>query len=159
MSPLRLPVLSLRFAFVAALLAGAGPAVSAAAGGTGEVATFPLGRVRLLDGPFKHAQEVNRRYLLAHDIDRLLAPFRIEAGLPSPKPKYPNWESSGLDGHTAGHYLTALAQEWAASGDAEWQRRLDAMVAGLAACQQAGGDGYVGGIPRWRTLWNDIAAA
>lgn len=121
--------------------------------------TFPLGRVRLLDGPFKHAQELNRRYLLAHDLDRLLAPFRIEAGLPSPKPKYPNWESSGLDGHTAGHYLTALAQELAVSGDAEWKRRLDVMVAGLAECQAAGPDGYVGGIPRGRTLWNDIAAA
>lgn len=120
--------------------------------------TFPLARVRLLDGPFRHAQEVNRRYLLAHDVDRLLAPFRIEAGLQSPKPKYPNWESMGLSGHTAGHYLTALAQECATSDDPEWRRRLDAMVAGLAECQQAGGDGYVGGIPRGRTLWNDIAA-
>jgi DUF1680 family protein len=119
--------------------------------------TFPLARVRLLDGPFKHAQELNRTYLLAHDIDRLLAPFRIEAGLPSPQPKYPNWESMGLSGHTAGHYLTALAQERAATGDAECKRRLDAMVAGLAECQAAGGDGYVGGIPRGRTLWNDIA--
>ncbi|HUG10888.1 MAG TPA: glycoside hydrolase family 127 protein, partial [Opitutaceae bacterium] len=64
----------------------------------------------------------------------------------------------GLDGHTAGHYLTALAQEWAASGDPVWKQRLDAMVAGLAECQQAGDDGYVGGIPRGRTLWNDIAA-
>ena len=120
--------------------------------------TFPLARVRLLEGPFKHAQELNRRYLLAHDVDRLLAPFRIEAGLPSPKPKYPNWESQGLSGHTAGHYLTALAQEVATGGGAEWQQRLDALVAGLAECQQAGGDGYVGGIPRGRTLWNDISA-
>jgi len=119
---------------------------------------FPLARVRLLDGPFKHAQDLNRDYLLAHDIDRLLAPFRIEAGLPSPQPKYPNWESQGLSGHTAGHYLTALAQEWAATGDAECKRRLDAMVAALAECQQAGSDGYVGGIPRGRTLWSDITA-
>jgi DUF1680 family protein len=120
--------------------------------------TFPLNRVRLLDGPFKHAQDLNRRYLLAHDIDRLLAPFRIEAGLASPKPKYPNWESMGLSGHTGGHYLTALAQEWAVSGETEWRQRLDALVAGLAECQQAGKDGYVGGIPNGRKLWGDIAA-
>lgn len=120
--------------------------------------TFPLNRVRLLDGPFKHAQELNRRYLLAHDVDRLLAPFRLEAGLPSPQSKYPNWESMGLSGHTGGHYLTALAQEWATSGDPVWRQRLDAMVAGLAACQQAGGDGYLGGIPNGRKLWDDIAA-
>lgn len=122
-----------------------------------EAKTFSLAEVRLLEGPFKHAQATNRRYLLAHDVDRLLAPFRIEAGLPSPAPKYPNWESMGLSGHTAGHYLTAIAQEWAVTGDAEWKRRLDAMVAGLAECQAAGPDGYVGGIPRGRTLWDDIA--
>lgn len=144
---------------LAALLPLAGTAADSAVPGPAPAAgLFPLGRVRLLDGPFRHAQEVNRRYLLAHDVDRLLAPFRIEAGLPSPQPKYPNWESMGLSGHTGGHYLTALAQEWAASGDPEWRRRLDAMVAGLAECQQAGGDGYVGGIPRGRTLWDDIAA-
>lgn len=121
--------------------------------------TFPLARVRLLDGPFKHAQDLNGAYLLAHDIDRLLAPFRTEAGLPPKAPKYPNWESSGLNGHTAGHYLTALAQHWAATGEAECQRRLAAMVADLAECQQAGGDGYVGGIPGGRKLWTDVAAA
>ena len=73
---------------------------------------FTLDAVRLLDGPFKHAQDVNRDYLLRLDIDRLLAPFLIEAGLPPKAPKYPNWESCGLDGHTAGHYLTAIAQMW-----------------------------------------------
>jgi DUF1680 family protein len=132
----------------------AAPAISSDA----PAALFPLARVRLLDGPFKHAQDTNREYLLAHDIDRLLAPFRIEAGLPSPKPKYPNWESMGLDGHSGGHYLTALAQHWAATGDAECKQRLDAMVAALAECQEAGGDGYVGGIPQGRKLWNEIAA-
>jgi len=120
---------------------------------------FPLNRVRLLDGPFQHAQELDRSYLLALDPDRLLAPFRLEAGLPTKAPKYPNWESTGLDGHTAGHYLTALAQMWAATGDAECKRRLDAMVADLAECQRAGGNGYVGGIPRSRELWAEIAAA
>lgn len=119
---------------------------------------FPLTHVRLLDGPFKHAQDLNRDYLLAHDIDRLLAPFRIEAGLEPKAPKYPNWESSGLDGHTAGHYLTALAQTWASTGDAEFKRRLDAMVSDLAECQRAQKDGYLGGVPRGRVLWNDIAA-
>ena len=97
--------------------------------------------------------------MLAHDIHRLLAPFRIEARLEPKAPKYPNWESSGLDGHTAGHYLTALAQYVAATGDAEMRQRLDAMIAELAECQQAGGDGYVGGIPGGRTLWTAIAEA
>ncbi|HET8647511.1 MAG TPA: beta-L-arabinofuranosidase domain-containing protein, partial [Vicinamibacteria bacterium] len=91
-------------------------------------------------------------------MDRLLAPYREEAGLGARAPRYPNWESSGLDGHTAGHYLTALAQAWASTGDAEMKRRLDAMVAELAACQRAHGDGYVGGIPGGRGLWAEVAA-
>lgn len=120
---------------------------------------FSLSDVRLLDGPFKHAQELNRRYILALEVDRLVAPFRHEAGLPRKAPKYPNWESSGLDGHTAGHYLTALAQMWAVTNDVELKRRLDYMVSELAACQRAGTDGYVGGIPNGRTLWHRIATA
>ena len=44
---------------------------------------FPLSRVRLLDGPFKERQDVLARYLLTSvDPDRLLLPFRVQAGLP-----------------------------------------------------------------------------
>ena len=70
---------------------------------------FPLSSVHLLDSPFSKAASANREYLLALDTDRLLAPFRREAGLEPRKPPYGNWESSGLDGHTAGQYLSALA--------------------------------------------------
>jgi DUF1680 family protein len=122
------------------------------------VETFPLSRVRLLDGPFKRAEGVNLEYLHALDVDRLLAPYRTEAGLESKAEKYPNWESTGLQGHTAGHYLTALAQAWAAAGDAEAKRRLDYMVGELALCQKANGNGYVGGIPGGRQLWSEIGA-
>jgi uncharacterized protein len=122
------------------------------------VAAFPLAQVRLLPGPFEHAQQINLRYLRALEPDRLLAAFRTEAGLVPKAEKYPNWEGSGLEGHTAGHYLTALAQMWAATGDAEMKRRLDYMVAELAACQRAHGDGYVGAIPGSRRLWTDVGA-
>src|SRR5690606_34201454 len=79
-------------------------------------ALFSLSEVRLLDSPFREGQQLNVEHLLAYDPDRLLAPFRREAGLDPCAPVYPNWESSGLDGHTAGHYLTALAQT-VATGD------------------------------------------
>ena len=119
---------------------------------------FPLSDVRLLDGPFRRAQALNLQYLRALEPDRLLAPYRTEAGLKPRAQKYPNWESSGLDGHTAGHYLTALAQAWAATGESDMKERLDSMVAELGECQRAHGDGYVGGIPGGRQLWNEIAA-
>ena len=44
---------------------------------------FSLRDVRLLDGPFKHAMELDQQYLLSLDPDRLLHNFRINAGLPS----------------------------------------------------------------------------
>ena len=51
------------------------------------VIAFPLTDVKLLDGPFKHATELNVKSLLNYDPDRLLARFRIEAGLnPRAKP-------------------------------------------------------------------------
>jgi DUF1680 family protein len=94
---------------------------------------------------------------LQHDLDRLLAPFRIEAGLEPKQPPYGSWESTGMAGHAAGHYLSAVAQMVAATGDEEFQRRLDYMVTELADCQKAHGNGYVGGVPGGRELWNDIA--
>jgi DUF1680 family protein len=122
------------------------------------VSRFPLSQVRVVEGPFERAQRQNVAYLKALDPDRLLAPFLGEAGLKPRASKYPNWESTGLDGHTAGHYLTALAQALASTGDRELRRRLDGMVAELAECQRAHGNGYVGGIPGGRELWQEIAA-
>ncbi len=126
--------------------------------GAAGLTTFPLSQVRVVDGPFKHAQDLNVDYVRALEPDRLLAPFRVEAGLQPKAPKYPNWESTGLEGHTTGHYLTALAQIWAATGDPEMKRRLDYMVDELAACQRGNGNGYVGGIPGSRQLWKEVAA-
>jgi hypothetical protein len=42
---------------------------------------FALNNVKLLAGPFKHARELNLEVLLKYDVDRLLAPYRKEAGL------------------------------------------------------------------------------
>jgi uncharacterized protein len=117
---------------------------------------FPPAQVRIDSGPFATAIEANAAYLLAHDPDRLMAPFRREAGLPPRADSYGNWENTGLDGHTAGHYLSALAYMAAATGRPEFRERLDAMVAELAECQQALGTGYIGGVPRSRELWEEI---
>jgi DUF1680 family protein len=63
-----------------------------------------------------------------------------------------------MAGHAAGHYLTAAAQMYAASGDVEFKRRLDYMVVELAECQRAFGDGYVGGVPNSIAAWDRMAA-
>ncbi|GAB3376018.1 glycoside hydrolase family 127 protein [Massilia agri] len=119
---------------------------------------FPLADVRLTPGPFLDAQTTDLNYMMAMEPDRLLAPFLREAGLATRQPGYGNWESTGLDGHMGGHYLSALALMHAATGDAEVLRRLNYFVAELKRAQEANGDGYLGGIPGGRQAWRDIAA-
>ena len=125
--------------------------------------TFPLSDVTLLNGPFKHARDLNIQTLLKYDVDRLLAPYRKEAGLTPKGESYENW--IGLDGHVGGHYLSAMAINYAATGNAECKKRLDYMIAELKACQDANtknhpewGEGYVGGVPDSKGVWSKIKA-
>jgi DUF1680 family protein len=118
--------------------------------------TYPLEKIKLNTGVFEQAQQIDKEYILALDPDRLLAPYRIDAGLPKKAERYGNWESSGLDGHIGGHYLSALALMYAATGEKELKTRLDYMIAELAACQAENGDGYVGGIPQGKVFWERI---
>ena len=120
---------------------------------------FPLSDVKLLDGPFKHARDLNIEVLLKYDVDRLLAPYRKEAGLPEKAKCYPNWD--GLDGHVAGHYLSAMAMNYAATENVECKRRMDYMLSELKACLEANainnsewGVGYIGGFPNSKKLWS-----
>ena len=92
---------------------------------------FHLSAVRLLDGPFKRAQETDKKYMLALNVDRLLAPYLVEAGLqPKAKP-YGNWEGTGLGGHIGGHYLSALAINYAGTANNECKQRMLYMISEL----------------------------
>jgi DUF1680 family protein len=122
------------------------------------LSAFPLSSVQLLNSPFKAAQQTDLQYMLQLDPDRLLAPFLKEAGIPPRKENYGNWENIGLDGHTGGHYLSALSNMYAATGDKEVLRRLNYMIDWLDSCQRKDGHGYVSGVPRGKELWNDMAA-
>src|SRR5262245_49536074 len=102
-----------------------------------KVQAFPLEEVRLLDGAFKHAMELDEKYLLSLDVDRLLHNFRVNAGLPSSAEPLGGWEEPKceLRGHFVGHYLSACAQMYASTGDSRFKAKGDATVAGLAECQ------------------------
>ncbi len=115
---------------------------------------FPLGDVTLLDSPFKHAMELNVTTLLQYDVDRLLAPFFKEAGLQPKGEDFSNW--AGLDGHVGGHYLSALAIHYAATGDIRLKERMEYMLSQLALCAAARNDGYLGGVPNGDVLWAEI---
>src|SRR5436190_924341 len=110
---------------------------------------FPLEDVRLLDGPFKHAMELDQKYLLSLDVDRLLLNFRVNAGLSSTAEPLRGWEDPKceLRGHFVGHYLSACALMYASTGDHRFKDKGDAVVAGLAECQAKLGSGYLSAYP------------
>lgn len=113
------------------------------------VRPFPLSAVRLRAGAALEALEVNRRYLMALDSDRLLHMFRLTAGLPSTAQPLGGWEApdNELRGHFSGHYLSACALLAAQTGDAEIRGRGTHLAAQLARCQAAIGTGYLSAFP------------
>lgn len=118
---------------------------------------FPLGDITLLDGPLKHARDLNVQVLLKYDCDRMLAPYRKETGLQPRKPSYPNWD--GLDGHVGGHYLSALAIN-AATGNEECRKRMEYMISELQLVLDANNQrpeawchNYIGGVPNSAKMW------
>ena len=130
---------------------------------------FSIKDVRLLDGPFKQAMEADGKYLILIEPDRLLSDFRVHAGLTAKGAKYGGWESSGLAGHTLGHYLSACSMLYAATGDQRYLDKVNYIVDELAACQEARSRvaapagmvsmaGYVGAIPREDSLWSEVSA-
>lgn len=114
--------------------------------------------VTIEPGPFRDSIKLDVDYVLAHDPDRLLAPFLIAAGLESKAPKYGNWESSGLDGHSAGHFLSAYATLSLQSDNPLLVERLDYMLDELQRCQDAIGSGYVGGVPNSKKFIAELEA-
>lgn len=125
---------------------------------------FPLGDVRITSGPFQHARDLNIKVLLEYNTDRLLAPYRKEAGLLPKDSSFTNWD--GLDGHVGGHYLTALALNYAATGNEACGQRLRYMVSELKTCMEAHdknhaawGKGYIGGVPQSERVWAPLLKA
>jgi DUF1680 family protein len=114
-----------------------------------KVHAFPLQDVQLLEGPFKHAMELDQQYLLALDVERLLHNFRVNADLPSTAQPLGGWEAPDceLRGHFVGHYLSACALMYASTGDKRFKEKGDAVVAGLAECQAKLGSGYLSAYP------------
>ena len=109
---------------------------------------LPLNAVRLFGGPLKNSQDLDAKYLLDLEPDRMMAYLRQRAGL-QPKGKgYGGWDGGGrqLTGHIAGHYLSAVSLMWAATGDARFKERADYIVKELKEVQDAQGDGYLGAL-------------
>jgi DUF1680 family protein len=120
---------------------------------------LPLTAVRLTGGPLLRAQELDARYLLSLDPDRMLAFYRKRAGLPPKAEGLSGWDADGrqLTGHIAGHHLSAVSLMFAATGKPEFKRRADYMVSELKIVQDANGDGFAGALPGVKDAFADVA--
>lgn len=101
--------------------------------------------VTLLDSYEQNAFNLEKKYLKSLNPDKLLKGFCEIAGIELDAEKYGGWETSAIQGHTLGHYLTATAQAFASSGDEDLKAITDYMVSVLSKCQAE--NGYLAAIP------------
>lgn len=118
--------------------------------------TFPLSNVRLLPGsPFYRAMQVDQRYILGMDVDRMLNEYRRKAGLPEKGPYPSSNQPEGTRPGYLDHYLSAVSLMYAQTGDKAFKERADYIIATLHDCRAAlterEGPGY-GFLSSWHKL-------
>ena len=120
---------------------------------------LPLNAIRLTGGPLKQAQDLTRAYLLSLNPDRMLAFYRVRAGLEPKAPGYTGWDADGrqLTGHIAGHHLSAVSLMWAATGDVRFKERADYLVSELKIVQDTHGDGFAGALQGVREAFAEVS--
>src|SRR5262252_413695 len=111
-----------------------------------------LNKVRILGGPLKTAQDLTAKYLLELEPDRMMAYYRVRAGLPQKAQPYAGWDGGGrnLTGHIAGHHLSAVSLMFLATGDARFKARADYLIRELKEVQDKYGDGYLSALENGR---------
>lgn len=110
-------------------------------------------QVRLYDEELIRRRDENRAYLLELENENLLLPYTVEAGLYKtaeiPKKIHGGWESPlcELRGHFLGHWLSAAAMHYEATGDRMVKAKADDIIDVLACCQEENGNGWAASIP------------
>jgi DUF1680 family protein len=120
-----------------------------------KVRPFEMTQVKLLPSMYTQVADWNRGYMERLATDRLLYNFRQNAGLPvGDAVPFGGWEAPAdgkrgteLRGHFTGHYLSAIAQLYASTGDKAAKAKGDELVAELAKCQTKLGGGYLSAFP------------
>lgn len=119
---------------------------------------FSLTDVKLLDGPFLHAAELDAKILLTYEPDRLLAKFYSEAGLTPKAQHYMGWENETIAGHSLGHYLSACSMMYQTTGDTAFLARVNYIVNELKKLQDFDGAGYIGAFPNGKKILEEEVA-
>ena len=119
---------------------------------------FELAEVKLLDGPFLHATELDANTLLNYEPDRLLSKFYSEAGLKPKAEHYMGWENETIAGHSLGHYLSACSMMYRTTGDKQFLERVNYIVDELKKLQDEDGQGYIGAFPKGKKILTEEVA-
>jgi DUF1680 family protein len=122
------------------------------------VLPFSLTEVKLLDGPFLKATELDEKTLLNYEPDRLLSRFYSEAGLSPKADHYMGWENESLAGHSLGHYLSACSMMYQTTGNKLFLDRVNYIVRELKIVQEANGNGYLGAFPKGKKIFEEEVA-
>ena len=115
--------------------------------------------ITLLNSVFSQSEKIGREYLDGVDIDRLLSPIFEAHNMPAPnnakryggweRKSANNWEKSpetfSLAGHSLGHFLSALSECYAKSGDEKLKQKILYIVSQLESVQSNAKSGYIGG--------------
>lgn len=115
--------------------------------------------ITLLNSVFLQSEKIGREYLDGVDIDRLLSPIFEAHNMPTPnnakryggweRKSANNWEKSpetfSLAGHSLGHFLSALSECYAKSGDEKLKQKILYIVSQLESVQSNAKSGYIGG--------------
>ena len=115
--------------------------------------------ITLLSSVFSQSEKIGREYLDGVDIDRLLSPIFEAHNMPAPnnakryggweRKSANNWEKSpetfSLAGHSLGHFLSALSECYAKSGDKKLKQKILYIVSQLESVQNNAKSGYIGG--------------
>ncbi|MEP7288583.1 MAG: beta-L-arabinofuranosidase domain-containing protein [Chloroflexota bacterium] len=135
------------------------------------IASFGLDKVQLKPSLFKDRFELALNYILSLKDENLLQNFYLEAGIKKDfhgalrttqhgsgsygDDLHWGWESPTceLRGHFLGHWLSAAAAIYKATGDLAVKLKADRIVAGLKRCQEKNGRGWVGSSPEKYLEW------
>ena len=115
--------------------------------------------ITLLNSVFSQSEKIGRKYLDGVDIDRLLSPIFEAHNMPTPNnaKRYGGWERKSannwekgpetfsLAGHSLGHFLSALSECYAKSGDENLKQKILYIVSQLESVQNNAKSGYIGG--------------
>ena len=115
--------------------------------------------VQIRDGELLRRERANRAYMMKLENDQLLRNFKMEAGRYAGRNHDPHaldgWEdmSCQLRGHFLGHWLSAAAMRYHATGDEEIKAKAGAIIDELVLCQEDNGGQWVCSIPEKYLIW------